>query len=72
MTANFKDSMQKIVWPLKAVIERNVRETTEKIESEMKEVKEKLVSLTASVENSRGEGQLLETEKKKWVITCIS
>ena len=49
-----------------------MRETTEKIESEMKEVKEKLVSLTASVENSRGEGQLLETEKKKWVITCIS
>ena len=49
-----------------------MRETTEKIESEMKEVKEKLVSLTASVENSRGEGQFLETEKKKWVITCIS
>ena len=62
--------MQKIVLPLKAVIERNFRETTGKIESEMKEVKDKLASATASVEKCI-EGQLLATEKK-WVITCIS
>ena len=60
--------MQKML-SLKAVIERNLRETTGKIESEMKEVKDKLASLTAAVEKCIG--QLLETEKK-WVITCIS
>ena len=57
--------MQKIVLPLKAVLESNVKDTTGKIESEMKEVKDKLASLTAVVEKSTGAGQLLET-KKKW------
>lgn len=52
--------MQKVV-SLKAVIERNLRETTGKIESEMKEVKDKLASLTATVEKCIG--QLLETKK---------
>lgn len=56
--------MQKIVLPLKAVLESNVKDTTGKIESEMKEVKDKLASLTAVVEKSTGAGQLLETEKK--------
>ena len=60
--------MQKML-SLKAVIERNLRETTGKIESEMKEVKDKLASLTAAVEKCIG--QLLETERK-WFITCIS
>lgn len=57
--------MQKIVLPLKAVLESNVKDTTGKIESEMKEVKDKLASLTAVVEKSTGAGQLLTT-KKKW------
>ena len=37
-------------------MERNFRDTTDKIEIEMKEVKEKLSSLTASVENRTLEG----------------
>ena len=48
-------------------MERNFRDTTDKIEIEMKEVKEKLSGLTASVENRTQEGQLVErdiTEKK--------
>ena len=47
-------------------MERNFRDTTDKIETEMKEVKEKLSSLAASVENRTQEGQLVErniTEK---------
>lgn len=63
--------MQKIVLPLKAVLESNVKDTTGKIESEMKEVKDKLASLTAVVEKSTGAGQLLET-KKNGAIICIS
>lgn len=55
--------MQKIVSPLKAVLESTVKDTTGKIESEMKEVKDKLASLTAVVEKSTGAGQLLETKK---------
>ena len=55
--------MQKIVSPLKAVLESTVKDTTGKIESEMKEVKDKLASLTAVVEKSTGTGQLLETKK---------
>ena len=43
-----------------------MRDTTGKIESEIKEVKDQLASLTTSVEKSTGAGQLLETEKKKW------
>lgn len=57
--------MQKIVLPLKAALESNVKDTTGKIESEMKEVKDKLASLTTVVEKSTGAGQLLAT-KKKW------
>lgn len=41
-----------------------MRDTTGKIESEIKEVKDQLASLTTSVEKSTGAGQLLETEKK--------
>ena len=37
-------------------MERNFRDTIDKIEIEMKEVKEKLSSLTASAEKSRQEG----------------
>ena len=37
-------------------MERNFRDTTDKIEIEMKEVKEKLSCLTASVENRTQEG----------------
>ena len=43
-------------------MERNFRDTTDKIEIEMKEVKEKLSSLTASVENRTQEGQLVERD----------
>ena len=46
---------------------RNFRDTTDKIEIDMKEVKEKLTSLTASAEKSTQEGQLVEraTHRKK-------
>ena len=46
---------------------RNFEDTTDKMEIDMKEVKEKLTSLTASVEKSTQEGQLVEraTQKKK-------
>ena len=48
-------------------MERNFRDTIDKIEIEMKEVKEKLTSLTASAEKSGQEGQLVEraTHNKK-------
>ena len=48
-------------------MERNFRDTTDRREIDMKEVKEKLTSLTASVEKSTQEGQLVEraTQKKK-------
>lgn len=48
-----------------------MRDTTGKIESEIKEVKDQLASLTTSVEKSTESGQLLETEKKMAII-CIS
>ena len=41
-------------------MEKTLRETSAKIESEMKEVKEKLGTLTVSVEEGKDEGQLLE------------
>ena len=41
-------------------MERNFRDTTDKIEIDMKEVKEKLTSLTASAEKCAQEGQLVE------------
>lgn len=63
--------MQKIVLPLKAVLDSNVKDTTGKIENEMKEVKDTLASLTAVVEKSTGAGQLLETKKNRAII-CIS
>ena len=46
---------------------RNFRDATDKIEIDMKEVKERLTSLTASVEKSTQEGELVEraTQKKK-------
>ncbi|XP_022805287.1 nucleotide-binding oligomerization domain-containing protein 2-like [Stylophora pistillata] len=56
MEASIKDSMEKIIVPLKTIMEKNVRDTAGKIESELKEVKEKLGSLTASVEKSTEEG----------------
>ena len=37
---------------MRGIKERNFRDTTYKIEIEMKQVKEKLSSLTASVENA--------------------
>ncbi|CAH3157705.1 unnamed protein product, partial [Pocillopora meandrina] len=43
---------------LEEIEERNFRDTTDKIEIEMKEVKEKLSSLTASAEKSTQEGSL--------------
>ena len=43
-------------------MERNFRDTNDKIEIEMKEMKEKLSSLTASVENRTQEGQLVERD----------
>ena len=48
----FSDSLEN----MRSVIERNFRETIDKIEIEMKEVKEKLSSLTASAEKSGQEG----------------
>ena len=48
----FSDSLEN----MRSVIERNFRDTTDKIEIEMKEVKEKLSSLTASAEKSTQEG----------------
>ena len=47
-------------------MEGNFRDTANKIEIEMKEVKEKLSSLMASANKSTQEGQLVErgTEKK--------
>ena len=47
-------------------MERNFRDTTDKIEIDMKEVKEKLTSLTASAEKCAQEGQLVEraTQRK--------
>ena len=48
----FSDSLEN----MRSVMERNFRDTIDKIEIEMKEVKEKLSSLTASAEKSRQEG----------------
>ena len=50
-------------------MERYFRVTTNKIEIEMKEVKEKLTSLIASAEKSTQEGQFVEraTHRKKIV-----
>ena len=47
-------------------MERNFRDTTDRIEIDMKEVKEKLTSLTASAEKCAQEGQLVEraTQRK--------
>ena len=41
-------------------MERNFRDTTDKIEIDMKVVKEKVTSLTASAEKCAQEGQLVE------------
>ena len=41
---------------MRSIVERNFRDTTTKIEIEMKEVKEKLSSLTASADKSTHEG----------------
>ena len=46
-------------------MERNFRDTIDKIEIEMKEVKEKLSSLTASAEKSTQEGWQKELLSKK-------
>ena len=43
-------------------MERNFRDTTDQIEIEMKEVKEKLSSLMDPVENRTQEGQLVERD----------
>ena len=43
-------------------MERNFRDTTDKIEIEMKDVKEKLSSLTDPVENRTQEGWLVERD----------
>ena len=48
----FSDSLESA----KSIMERNFRDTIDKIEIEMKEVKEKLSSLTASAEKSGQEG----------------
>ena len=48
----FSDSLENA----KSIMERNFRDTIDKIEIEMKEVKEKLSSLTASAEKSGQEG----------------
>ncbi|XP_022805286.1 E3 ubiquitin-protein ligase DZIP3-like [Stylophora pistillata] len=50
--ASIRDSVEKIIVPLKTTIEKDLRDSAGKIESEMKEMKEKLGSLTASVEKS--------------------
>ena len=49
-------------------MEKNFRDTTDKIEIEMKEVKEKLSSLTDSVENRTQEGQLVERDITEKII----
>ena len=41
---------------MRSIMERNFSDTTDKIETEMKEVKEKLSSLTDSFENRTQEG----------------
>ena len=48
--------MEKIIVPLKTTIEKDLRDSAGKIESAMKEMKEKLGSLTASVEKSGEKG----------------
>ena len=47
---------------------RNFRDATDKIEIDMKEVKERLTSLTASVEKNTQEGEVVEraTQKKSY------
>ena len=53
---------------------RNFRDATDKIEIDMKEVKERLTSLTASVEKNTQEGEVVEraTQKKKlWRATLF-
>ena len=52
---------------MRSIMARNFRDTTDKREIDMKEVKERLTSLTASVEKSTQEGELVEraTQKKK-------
>ena len=57
----FSDSLENMT----SVIERNFRDTIDKIEIEMKEVKEKLSSLTASAEKSTQEGWYKELLTKK-------
>ena len=50
---------------MKSEVEKNLKDTLTKIESEMKEVKEKLGALTASTEESKDEGQSLERLREK-------
>ena len=49
-------------------MEGNFRDTTNKIEIEMKEVKEKLSSLMASADKSTQEGQLVERGIEKKIV----
>lgn len=56
---NIKDKLEEMEESLenmRTIMERNFRDTTEKIESEMKDVKEKLGTLTASVEKNTDQG----------------
>ena len=59
----FSDLLENI----RSIMERNFRDTTDKREIDMKEVKERLTSLTASVGKSTQEGEVVEraTQKKK-------
>ncbi|CAH3167465.1 unnamed protein product [Pocillopora meandrina] len=62
---SIKDKLEEIEGSLenmRSIMERNFRDTTDKIEIEMKEVKEKLSSLTDSVENRTQEGVFDPTE----------
>ncbi|XP_066025298.1 protein NLRC3-like [Pocillopora verrucosa] len=64
---SIKDKLEEIENSLenaKSIMERNFRDTIDKIEIEMKEVKEKLTSLTASAEKSGQEGDLRDTTEK--------
>ena len=52
----FSDSLDN----MRIIMERNFRDTTDKMEIEMKEVKEKLSSLATSAEKSAQDGESVE------------
>ena len=63
----FSDSLDN----MRIIMERNFRDTTDKMEIEMKEVKEKLSSLATSAEKSAQDGESVERViHRKKIIRC--